>query len=139
MAIDNASLDGAVRQIGDRWSLRLIAALLDSDRTFSELAAEVDGIAPNILAARLRTLQRDALVAARPYQHRPVRMRYSLTTPGRRLGDAVALLAQWGAKRQGRSAGPRHETCGTALEVRPWCPTCEVAVDPSAPADLIWV
>jgi DNA-binding HxlR family transcriptional regulator len=139
VAIDNASLDGAVRQIGDRWSLRLIAALLGGDRTFSELAEEVDGIAPNILAARLRSLQRDALVAARPYQHRPVRMRYSLTTPGRRLGDAVALLAQWGAKRHGGAAGLRHETCGTPLELRPWCPTCEEAVAPTQPADLIWV
>lgn len=138
MAIDNASLDGAVRQIGDRWSLRVIGALLDGDRTFNELAGEVDGIAPNILAARLRSLQRDALVAARPYQQRPVRMRYSLTTPGRRLGDAVALLAQWGAKRSG-GAVPRHETCGTPLEVRPWCPTCEVAVEATGGDELIWV
>jgi DNA-binding HxlR family transcriptional regulator len=139
VAIDNASLNTAVRQIGDRWSLRLIAALLDGDRTFSELATDVDGIAPNILASRLRSLQRDALIAARPYQQRPVRMRYSLTTPGKRLGDAVALLAQWGAKRQGSAAGPRHDACGTPLEVRPWCPTCEVAVEPTGPSDLIWV
>ena len=139
MAIDNASLDGAVRQIGDRWSLQLVAALLDGDKTFSELAEQVDGIAPNILAARLRSLQRDALIAARPYQQRPVRMRYSLTTPGRRLGDAVALLAQWGARRRGGAGGRRHGTCGTPLELRPWCPTCEVAVDSTAPADLIWV
>ena len=62
MAIDNASLDGAVREIGDRWSLRLIGALLDGDRTFSELSEEVAGIAPNILTARLKALQRDALV-----------------------------------------------------------------------------
>lgn len=139
MAIDNASLDGAVRQIGDRWSLRLIAALLDGDRTFSELAEEVDGIAPNILTARLKSLQRDSLILARPYQRRPVRMRYSLTTPGRRLGDAVALLAQWGAKRQGTAVGPRHQTCGTSLELRPWCPTCEVVVETTDPDDLIWV
>ena len=125
MSIDNTSLAGAVRLVGDRWSLRLIAALLDGDRTFSELSEEVDGIAPNILTARLKALQRDALVAARPYQRRPVRMRYSLTAPGRRLADAVALLAQWGAARQGRTGGPRHETCGSALELRPWCPTCE--------------
>jgi DNA-binding HxlR family transcriptional regulator len=138
VSIDNTSLDGAVRQIGDRWSLRLIAALLDGDQTFSELAEAVDGIAPNILASRLRSLQRDALIAARPYQQRPVRMRYSLTAPGRRLADAVALLAHWGAKRQGGVAGWRHESCGTALELRPWCPTCEEAVALAEPADLIW-
>ena len=139
MPIDNTSLAGAVRLVGDRWSLRLIAALLDGDRTFSELSEEVDGIAPNILTARLKALQRDALVAARPYQRRPVRMRYSLTAPGRRLADAVALLAEWGAARQGRTAGPRHETCGSALELRPWCPTCETAVELTEPAELIWV
>ncbi len=139
VTIDNTSLAGAVRQVGDRWSLRLIAALLDGDRTFSELSEEVDGIAPNILTARLKALQRDALVAARPYQRRPVRMSYSLTASGRRLGDAVALLAQWGAARQGRNAGSRHETCGSALELRPWCPTCEIAVEPTQPSELIWV
>ena len=122
MSIDNASLDGAARQIGDRWSLRLIAALLDGDRTFSDLAEEVDGIAPNILAARLRSLQRDALIAARPYQHRPVRMRYSLTAPGRRLGDAVALLAQWGAKRQGRAARARHHDVWRRVGTAPVVP-----------------
>ena len=54
MAIDNSSLDGAAKQVGDRWSLRVIGALLAGDRTFGELAGEVDGIAPNILAARLQ-------------------------------------------------------------------------------------
>jgi DNA-binding HxlR family transcriptional regulator len=139
MVIDNASLDRAACRIGDRWSLRVVGALLAGDRTFGELADEVDGIAPNILAARLRALQREALVAARPYQRRPVRMRYSLTASGRRLGDAVALLAEWGARRSGGGA-PRHAACGTPLEVRPWCPTCEIAVEPATAAeDLIWV
>jgi DNA-binding HxlR family transcriptional regulator len=138
VTIDNTSLDGAARRVGDRWSLRVIGALLQGDRTFGELSDEVDGIAPNILAARLRALQRDALVAARPYQRRPVRMRYTLTAPGRRLADALALLAQWGATRRGDSS-PRHEACGTALELRPWCPTCEVAVDATASDELVWV
>jgi DNA-binding HxlR family transcriptional regulator len=138
VAIDNSSLDDAARQVGDRWSLRVIGALLEGDRTFGELAAEVDGIAPNILAARLKALQRDALVAARPYQRNPVRMRYALTSPGRRLGDAVALLAEWGAARDGRRAS-RHRTCGAPLELRPWCPTCETAVELPDADELIWM
>jgi DNA-binding HxlR family transcriptional regulator len=138
VTIDNTSLDGAARRVGDRWSLRVIGALLAGDRTFSELSEEVDGIAPNILAARLRALQRDALVAAHPYQRRPVRMRYTLTAPGRRLADALALLAQWGASRGG-GVSPRHEACGTALQLRPWCPTCEVAADATATDELVWV
>ncbi|HEX6196565.1 MAG TPA: helix-turn-helix domain-containing protein [Jiangellaceae bacterium] len=139
MRIDKTALDGAAARVGDRWSLRVIAALFDGDKTFGELSEEVSGIAPNILAARLRALERDALISSRPYQHRPVRMRYSLTTPGRRLADAVALLAEWGSKLGGESTGLRHETCGTSLELRPWCLTCETVAEPGSEGDLVWV
>lgn len=139
MRIDNTALEHAATRVGDRWSLRLIAALLDGDRTFGELADEVDGIAPNILSSRLRTLQAEALILARPYQRNPVRMRYSLTVPGRRLADAVALLAHWGATQHGDPSAPRHDTCGTTVELRPWCPTCEQPVETTTGDDLIWV
>lgn len=129
MSIDNVSLDGAARRVGDRWSLRLIGVLLDGDRTFSELAGEVDGIAPNILTSRLRSLQQQALVTATPYARRPVRMRYSLTEPGRRLGTAINSLAEWGARREGRMPTQTHAVCGSPVEMRPWCPTCERIVD----------
>ena len=146
MPVDNRSLDAAARRIGDRWTLRIVGALLDGDRTFGELTADVDGIAPTILTARLRALQRLGLVVAEPYELRPPRMRYALTEPGRRLAASIASLAAWGADREGRWTGPVHAACGTSVELRPWCPTCEQVVDDSAatrgeldPADdLIW-
>lgn len=139
MHIDKVALDSAVARVGDRWSLPVIAALLDGDKTFGELTEEIQGISPSILTARLRALERDALITSRPYQHRPVRMSYSLTEPGRRLADAVALLSQWGARRHSQTEGPRHETCGTSLELRPWCPTCEVVVAAGQGAEIVWV
>ena len=138
MRIDNRAIDDAARRVGDRWTLRIVAALLDGDRTFGELADDIGSIASNVLTARLRALERDALITARPYQRNPVRMRYSLTVPGRRLADVVVLLADWGARRSG-AVVPRHETCGTPLDVRPWCPTCETAVDPADDGELTWV
>lgn len=139
MPIDNTALEHAARRIGDRWTLRLIGALLDGDRTFSELAGEVDGIAPNILTARLRALQGEALISARPYDRRPPRMRYSLTEPGRRLAAAIAALSAWGARHEGSDQRPRHAACGTPTEWRPWCATCERLVDEDEAGDLIWV
>lgn len=139
MRIDNVALDDAVTRVGDRWSLRLIAALLDGDKTFSELTSEVGGIAPNILTARLRSLEREALLHSRPYQQRPIRMRYSLTAPGQRLGDAVRLLAEWGAGRGRDASAPKHEICGTTLELRPWCRTCEITVEVADSDDAIWI
>ncbi|MBA3605173.1 MAG: helix-turn-helix transcriptional regulator [Actinomycetota bacterium] len=133
-----AALDAATRMIGDRWSLRVVGALLDDDRTFGELAAALDGIAPTILTARLRALQRLALVAAAPYQRRPLRMRYSLTEPGRRLGESIASLAEWGAGREGHDPVRVHDTCGSTVELRPWCPTCDRPVDGEAADALTW-
>ena len=132
--VDAAALERALVRIGDRWSLLVVEALLAGPRRFGELSDALAGIAPNILTARLRQLEQDGLVVARPYSERPVRHEYSLTGAGRELADAIALLADWGARRRG-SAGdaPFHAACGTRLEVRPWCPTCDRVVDPDEP------
>lgn len=133
-----ASLDAAARRIGDRWSLRVVGALLDGEHTFGELASAVPGIAPTILTSRLRALQRMALVAAVPYERRPPRMRYSLTEPGRRLGAAIASLAEWGAGREGHDPVRVHQPCGATIELRPWCPTCERTVADESADALTW-
>jgi DNA-binding HxlR family transcriptional regulator len=138
MPIPPDALDAAARRIGDRWTLRIVGALLDDERTFGELAAGIDGIAPTILTARLRTLQAAALVVATPYERRPLRMRYSLTEPGRRLAAAIATLAEWGASRERDADRPVHRTCGTPVETRPWCPTCDRPVDDETGDDLVW-
>ena len=138
MTIDAGSLDDAVSRIGDRWSLRIIAVLLEGERTFSELGALVEGIAPNILTARLRALSGDGVVTAVPYQRRPVRMRYALTEAGARLAGAVTALAEWGAHREGRAGGATHGACGSVIQTRPWCPTCDRAVAADEVTTDVW-
>jgi DNA-binding HxlR family transcriptional regulator len=127
-ADDNSPLAHALSRIGDKWSLLLIAALLDGPRRFGDLLDAVPGIAPNILTQRLRRLEREAIVVARPYLERPPRFSYELTASGAELAGALRLLAGWGA-RQGDAEAPRHADCGSPLEVRWWCPDCEQAVD----------
>ncbi len=104
-------------------------ALLDGPRRFNELGEVVTGIAPNILSDRLRRLERGRIVVATPYQERPQRMSYALTADGRDLASALRLLADWGARTGGDPEPIRHGTCGTPLETRWFCPTCEIAVD----------
>jgi DNA-binding HxlR family transcriptional regulator len=115
----------ALNAIGDRWTLLLVAALLDAPRRFGELQAEVEGIAPNVLSQRLRALERNALVVARPYTQRPPRFVYELSAAGRELAGALRLLAGWGARNADGGSTPRHGACGTPMEARWWCPTCE--------------
>jgi DNA-binding HxlR family transcriptional regulator len=131
-------LEAALDRVGDRWSLLMVEALLDGPRRFGELTETLSGIAPNILTDRLRRLERAGIVRSTPYQERPTRLAYDLTADGRDLASALRLLADWGS-RGGSDAEPlRHLTCGTALEARWFCPTCEAAVDPAeAPGDRL--
>jgi DNA-binding HxlR family transcriptional regulator len=129
-------LEAALDRVGDRWSLLVVDALLEGPRRFGELRDALPGIAPNILTDRLRRLERESVVRSRPYQDRPPRLEYGLTADGRDLASALRLLADWGARRDhdGSADALRHETCGTPLEARWYCPTCARAVDdPEAP------
>jgi DNA-binding HxlR family transcriptional regulator len=134
-----AALEHAMAAVGDRWTLQVVAALLGQPRRFGELQAEVAGIAPNILSERLRRLERNALVVARPYSERPPRFVYELSAAGRELAGAITLLAGWGARNADDPTPPLHTVCGTPMEARWWCPTCERAVGDEDLEDLVFV
>jgi DNA-binding HxlR family transcriptional regulator len=131
-----SALAAALDRVGDRWSFLLVEALLAGPRRFGELAEAIVGIAPNILADRLRRLERAGIVVATRYSLRPPRMDYALTADGREVGGALALLAGWGARRGGTGEPLRHEACGTPLEARWNCPTCERLVAENEPDEL---
>ncbi len=103
-------------------------SLLGGARRFNELGEVLPGIAPNILADRLRRLEGAGIVVATAYSERPPRMAYALTADGRELAGALRLLADWGARRSAREETLRHLACGTPLEARWYCPTCAVPV-----------
>lgn len=119
----------ALGSVGDRWTLLVVAALLDAPRRFNDLLEEIAGIAPNTLTDRLRRLERQALVVAQPYSRRPLRSVYELTDAGRELAGALRLLADWGARHSEGAESVRHDACGTPMEARWYCPTCQRAVE----------
>jgi DNA-binding HxlR family transcriptional regulator len=124
-----SALAEALERVGDRWTLLIVEALLDGPRRFGDLAEAVRGIAPNILTQRLRQLERQAIVVSRPYSERPPRLAYELSAAGAELAGAVRLLADWGARHADAAEPLRHAACGSALEARWWCPSCELPVD----------
>ena len=131
-------LADALARVGDRWTLLVVAALLDGPRRFNELQEELEGIAPNVLSARLKALTEQALVLAQPYSERPPRFAYELSESGRELAGALRLLADWGARAAGGEPY-RHETCGGVLEARWYGPACGVVTDDPDAEDLVHV
>ena len=121
----SSPLADALAQVGDRWTLLVVQALLGGPRRFNELLEEIPGIAPNILSQRLKRLERGAILISRPYNERPPRAAYELTAEGMELAGALRLLAHWGSRHAVPAEAPRHQACGTPVEVRWYCPTCD--------------
>ena len=121
-------LERAVARVGDRWSLLVVSALLDGPRRFGELEEAVPAITATVLSQRLKHLEREGVVVARPYTSRPPRFTYQLSAAGQELAGALRLLEQWGAAGDEAHA-LRHGACGTPMEPRWWCPTCQRTVE----------
>jgi DNA-binding HxlR family transcriptional regulator len=132
-------LAAALERVGDRWSLLVVEALLDGPRRFNELAAGVQGIAPNILSDRLKRLEGERIVRTTAYSERPPRFSYALTDEGAELASVLRLLADWGGRGSAHAEPMRHAACGTPVEARFWCPTCARALDEPETEDLRFV
>jgi DNA-binding HxlR family transcriptional regulator len=126
---DSSPLAEALARVGDRWTLLVVEALLTGPQRFNDLLDQLPGIAANILSDRLKRLERDGLLVARPYSERPPRVAYQLTAEGSELAGALRLLAAWGSSHADPGQAPVHAACGTPVEARWYCPTCDHLVD----------
>ena len=63
-----------------------------------DFLTSAEHIPTNILADRLKRLEREGLIHRVPYSQHPLRVEYHLTEEGRALGHAVDALADWGTR-----------------------------------------
>ena len=91
----------ALDVIGDRWTLLIMRELLTGDRRFTDLRTALPGIAPNLLAERLRDLQSEGLVAHKELPPPAARTVYTATAEGRTVVPILQALARFGVSRLG--------------------------------------
>jgi len=85
--------------IGERWTILLLRdLLLQGPRRFQHFQESLPSVAPNILSARLKSLEENGLVQRQLYSERPPRVEYVLTEKGKSLGPVVKAMRDWGAK-----------------------------------------
>jgi DNA-binding HxlR family transcriptional regulator len=130
------ALEEAVARVGDKWTLLLVDALMAGPRKFNELLDGLDGLAPNVLSARLKQLEQDGVIVSSPYSQKPLRLEYRLSASGAELVGALRLLEAWGADHASGAAPMHHAACGSPVEPRWWCPTCERIVADDEADDL---
>jgi DNA-binding HxlR family transcriptional regulator len=92
---------------GDRWSLLIVRDLMVRGFTrFQDFVESGEGIATNILADRLRRLQRCGIVTNERDENDGRRVIYRLTERGIDLAPVMLELLIWGAQHEKTGAPP---------------------------------
>jgi DNA-binding HxlR family transcriptional regulator len=103
-------LNASVEILGDRWSLLIIRdMMLRGFHSYKEFLESYEGIATNILADRLRTLEAHGIITAKQDPADGRKLIYSLTTKGIDLAPVLTEMVLWAAA---------HEETGNQALVR---------------------
>lgn len=87
----------ALDAVGDRWVLLIVRELLAfGPSRYSDLRRGLPGIASNLLAERLKTMEADGLVERREARAPIGAQVYELSPRGRELEDVLRALTHWG-------------------------------------------
>jgi len=102
------SVARALDVVGDRWVLLIVRELLAlGPHRYSDLKRGLPGIASNLLAERLKTMEADGLIERREAPAPIGTGVYQLTARGRELEDVLRALTRWGLPRM--PSGPSED------------------------------
>jgi DNA-binding HxlR family transcriptional regulator len=89
----------SLEMVGDPWSLLVIRDIVYFGKhTYGEFLASAEGIARNILAARLEQLQQRGILSKSPHPTDGRKDVYALTERGLDLIPILLVAADWGAE-----------------------------------------
>ncbi|MGQ4429393.1 MULTISPECIES: winged helix-turn-helix transcriptional regulator [unclassified Streptomyces] len=91
----------ALDLVGDRWTLLIVRELLAGPRRYTDLHADLPGVSTDVLASRLKDMERDGLATRRRLPPPGAVYVYELTGRGRELLPVLQALGAWGAPELG--------------------------------------
>lgn len=95
---DGCAAAHALDLVGERWALLIVRELVLGPKRFTDLRAGLPGVSPNVLAQRLRELDRLGVLRHRRLPPPAASAVYELTPWGRELGPVLRDLARWGVR-----------------------------------------
>lgn len=121
------SIARTVDLAGEWWTPLILRDVYLGLTRFDDIQANL-GISRKVLAGRLERLVDGGVLERRPYQERPPRHEYVLTTKGLDLVRAFFALMAWGDRWTAGGAGPpmrlRHDSCGELATPEVACSHC---------------
>lgn len=92
---EHCPIRNVIAQIGDKWSMLILFALVEEADRFNSLKKRIEGISQRMLTQTLRDLEREGYVERTVYPEVPVRVEYALTSMGRSLVKPLYALVTW--------------------------------------------
>src|SRR4051812_18396454 len=90
-----AVLLGLLITIGDKWTLVVVAVLIEKEQRFTTIQRRIDGISHRLLTKTLGDLERGSLVSCNVYAEVPPRVEYALTPLGCSLPEPIDGFIHW--------------------------------------------
>lgn len=84
-----------LESFGDKWTLLLIRDLISGGKRFKDFETGSEGIPTNILASRLKTLEKRGIIEKNLYQERPKRYEYKMLQKGWDMIPVLQEVARW--------------------------------------------
>lgn len=126
-ALATSTLNHGLQLLGDRWTVALILGAFLGLKRFDDLRLRL-GVPRHTLSQRIRHLEELGLLRARPYQQRPLRHAYHLTTKGMALYNHVLMMwaweRRWGTRLLNLPQRLVHTVCGEAFVPQLACAAC---------------
>ncbi len=91
----------ALDAVGDRWTLLIVRELLAGPRRYTDLHADLPGVSTDVLASRLKDMEREGLTTRRRLPPPAAAYVYELTERGAGLLPVLEALGAWGAAELG--------------------------------------
>jgi DNA-binding HxlR family transcriptional regulator len=95
---DACGIARALDLVGERWALLVVRELLLGPKRFTDLKTGLPHASPNVLAQRLRELERAGVVRRRKLGPPAGSRVYELTDWGRQLEPLILQLGRWGSR-----------------------------------------
>jgi DNA-binding HxlR family transcriptional regulator len=114
----------ALDLVGERWTLLVIRELMFGPKRYTDLQEGLPGVGPNVLAARLRSLEGAGVIRKRRLPPPAASTVYELTELGEGLRPVLVDLFEWGLQLLRGPGG------GDAIKASYWLPALERAARP---------
>lgn len=99
----------ALESFGDAWSLLIVRDIVFwGKRTYGEFLESGEGIATNVLAARLAHLERKGIVTKLPHESDGRKELYTLTEKGLALIPIVLEMSGWSTQYDPKTTSPKN-------------------------------